>query len=191
MPHYRFVSFAAALALFSCYVGADAQEEVPYSEAEFQIPADLTRAVLHIDTSTMSGAAQSITLYGNGRFELSDSRAGEYVGQLEFAELEQVLANAIAHGLAEWDEDAIYAKKFKKEGRRPSPDPVDGRRVAVLLRVDDYRRGTIQIDRVERGMKATGPDVAAERYPEIPQFQGLLELLDWMREQIQNAKESE
>jgi len=58
----------------------------------------------------------------------------------------------------------------------------------VLIGVDDYRRGSYKVDRAERTISISDPGFSARTFPGIPQFQGIVELVEWMMRHLEAAK---
>lgn len=176
------------VAFFLCCCGASAAQQVDYTTADFTIPADPTRAVLHITITPMDMRVRSLTLFGDGRLELTDTRLGELSGQVEFSEVVKVVSSAVRAGLVEYDPMAIHARQLTlKEGKQFPPRP-DATSITLLLGVDDYRRGSFEVDRVHKRVSLRDAAFKAKHFPQIPQFKATADLVEWMSVKFEEAE---
>lgn len=188
MPKSRFPLACLLTSILLICCGQVAAIEPDYSDAVFSVPADPTRAVLHVTITSMDMIVRSLTLYGDGRVELTHNVDGESELQLEFQDVESVLEGAVRHGLAEYDAMAVRARKLTLREGKPLPGSLDGPNVLVLLSVDGYKRGGYSAPTVERKITMKGPRLSARFFPEIPQFQGVVDLVDWTVSKFEDAK---
>lgn len=177
--------------LFLCCCGQVSAVESDYSDAVFSVPADPTRAVLHVTITSMDMVVRSLTLFGDGRVELTHNVDGEFEYRLEFQDVQSVLGGAVHHGLAEYDAMAVRARKLALREGKPFPGSPDGPNVLVLLSVDDYKRGDYSVANAERKITMKDPRFSAKFFPQIPQFQGVADLVEWTLLIFERAREEE
>ena len=179
-------AFTIMLLTTACAVEAQQRNTTPYSEATYSIPSDPAKVVLHIGLGggMRKRNSNSATLYADGRLEISALGKGDFQKILTHEELQQVLQMAIGYGLAEWHSSTIHAQQLKKYEGRQIPMPSDATRAIVLLAVDDYRRGDYEIESVEKTIRVKAPTIARRLFPEIPQYEGITQLVGWLQEQV-------
>lgn len=152
--------------------------------ATFTRTDDPERVVLLVQSERPgAGVRDTMTLYGDGRLALArhqDGKAQRREGRLEPFELDELLRQVVADRLAEFDPISIRAREVDKNGGfRPTSS--SGPLVKVLISLDSLSRGGRPAQKVERQVDFMSPQLAAERFPEIREYQGLVRLLDYMR----------
>lgn len=159
-----------------------------FAAAKFTVPSDPGRVVLSLRQSSMSLRVRKLKLYGDGKLELVDEHSAEYVRYLDDSELQTVMSIAIQHGLVEYDELAMVAKKWMRYQRRPPPPVADSGHVHVVVSVNDYEHAGFEARQAESELSL--PDLYGDTryFPEIPQFRGVAALLRWMHEQFAAAE---
>ena len=167
--------------------------EPTYAEASFGYSKDPTRVILHVTEGRQDMRIQSMTVYGDGRLDIelrtgSETVLVEHSRQLSEAEVSRILRDAVDHGLAEWDNGRMHSLILtKKGGRAYAPSP-DARNVTILISLTEYRRGPYEIESLERTARVRGADVAAEVFPEIPEFRGVANLMALMDEEFRRME---
>ncbi|MDA8020947.1 MAG: hypothetical protein MPN21_26215 [Thermoanaerobaculia bacterium] len=158
-----------------------------FAAAKFTLPSDPDRVVLSLRESSMSLRVRKLKLYGDGKLELVDEHLAEYVRYLNDTEIQAVMFIAIEHGLVEYDERTMVAKKWMRFQRRPPLPAADSGHVHVVVSVDDYEHAGFEAEQAESELSL--PDLYGDTryFPEIPQFRGVAALLRWMHEQFAAA----
>lgn len=180
--------FFLFLAMFFLGDTTHSAETSRFDTATFTIPDDPSRLVLSVIESRGAGRrADSLSLFADGRLELR-KRSGSTVVEeralrLDREETRSILEVAIRHGLAEWDTLAVEAKIVERtqDNRRREIAPPDSPLLTVILRVENYSRGPVELEIVEQKIRLRGPEHQADRPPEIREIQGLSAFANFLR----------
>lgn len=159
-----------------------------FAAAKFTVPSDPDRVVLSLRQSSMSLRVRKLKLYGDGKLELVDEHLAEYVRYLDDTELQAVMSIAIQHGLVEYDELTMAARKWMRFQRRPPPPAADSGNVHVVVSINDYEHAGFEAKKAQSEFSL--PDLYGDTryFPEIPQFRGVAALLRWMHQQFTAAE---
>jgi hypothetical protein len=176
--------------ILACWSAVSDVRAVDFGEAEYSIPKEPFRAVLHVTSATTDGPVKSLTLYGNGKLDLVDSVQGAFTHAVERAELERLVGEAVRHGLVELSRTPTHSMErllTRYDGRGVPRGGVD---VALYLGLDDYRRDEFRGHQPGRGVHIENlpPDTAD--YPRIFELQGLAKVLTWMDRMFEVAAPS-
>lgn len=158
-----------------------------FSDASFTFSADPAAVVLSVQyAGGLSGTVERLTLYGDGRLELSRGRGPHIQSReelkLEFEEMNALLKTAVSHGLAEWDGTRIRVRQMELNRGKEFNAPTDHPTATILLSLEDYRRGQYVASDVDRTIRCYAPYLVDEHYPKILEIRGIVELLDRMND---------
>jgi hypothetical protein len=155
-----------------------------YAGATYHYSHEPTKAVLTISTRGQNLTTRSVIVFGDGRLEISHDRIGEWEGQISREEMDRLMDMAVRHGLAEWDGDTIRAWQLADFGR-PFLGEADGMTTRILLNLEWYERDGYQVEELRRVATVRSPAFVAERFPDIPQFTAIENLVSWLAGRIE------
>ncbi len=172
----------AVCSLLLAWAGRARASENPYAGAEFTVSSDPSAVVLFVQVLAPAEPKEyrSLRLFGDGRLELSNSKAGASEPLRRERRLDEVarrdLVNvAVSHGLAEWDATRIESEKaIALNGRQLSIS--DGNVVTVWLTLETYRRNGEERTGVSKQITVATPGMTIRYFPGIPEFGGVREL---------------
>ncbi len=189
----RLLGILAVLALAISVSGIHLPGEPPYTEAEFSYSTDPTRAILHVTrvSAMLMGYSRSLTLFGDGKLKLVKEEKGEkshFTRSLSQTEVDALMRNLVDHGLAEWDQMALYALEIERTGRG-FPPPSDASKVQILIRLEEYSRGDLVLTDLTRRIVPRGAESSyARALPDVPEYKGIVYLNDFFRSQLELAE---
>lgn len=196
MEKLKYFQTAAALScalLFPLVTFAQRSGDIPYSEATFQVSSDPTKVVLQVITSGSAlGIVSTITVYGDGLVEFEKKQRGhvldKYTATAEIGidGVQELMGVAVSRGLPEWDSSTILA--WMRQENPSTLKVVDGARFRVSLTLEEYQRGEYKKSDHAVTFTANAPNRHAEFYPEIQQFQGVVELHQLLTDKWQEAR---
>lgn len=180
------LSCLAIGALVLAWPAGSAAEGNQFETAAFTTSSDPSAVVLFVQVSyrTAPRESRSMRLFGDGRLEISSSGdrrpAQQRERRLDEAAQQELVGLAVRHGLAEWDATRIESEKaIALNGRQFTT--ADGSMVSVRLALETYVRGGVERTGVSRRVDVANPLLTAERFPNIPEFKGVLELQLYLR----------
>lgn len=165
---------------------------VENDEIQYTYSRDPAEVVVFVSsTNKMRARTRSMTVYGDGRVELSYGRrhqlVEEHVTHLDSDALEELVAIAANHRLPEWSETSLYARMSKTLGAG-NFSISDGTGHRFIIALESYKRGAI----TREGSMIFEFDnvaIAAGKFPEIPEFTGarlLIEKMEMVWKQVES-----
>lgn len=180
---------ALAFALLSSAAAAPGPAE---SAVEFRSSSDPTKVVLFVQEEWAStGDRTSMSLYGDGRLEIAHGVAGggapvSKSTQLTADAAEMLLRQVVDDGLAEYDAPTIEARLRARVGD-VIPLSSDGPLVTVLVSLEELRRGEQVRAPLFTRIQFSSPRLLAKNFPDFSEFQGLVRLMDYMRDALSRS----
>jgi hypothetical protein len=156
------------------------------SEVTFTRTHDPGRVALFVQSTRPSaGVRESITIYGDGRTVLSRKAPGDEISsaegelQLDATRIDLLFDSVVRGGLADFDPTTVRAQELRRgDGFRPrsSSGPI----VKILVSLDTLERDGRLSSGIHKKIEIMSPELAAEYYPEIREYQAVLVLLEFM-----------
>lgn len=182
----RVLSCLAIGAVVLAWPAGSAAESNQFETAAFTTSSDPSAVVLFVQVSyrTMPRESRAMRLFGDGRLEITSSGDRRPVQKrerrLDEAAQRELVGLAVRHGLAEWDATRIESEKaLALNGRQFTT--ADGSLVSVRLTLETYAREGVERTGVSKRVDLANPLLTVERFPNIPEFKGVLELQLYLR----------
>lgn len=175
----RVAGIAAVFALATMVGGAAFGSGSAGDELSFEYSDDPAAVVLYLQLfGTGTDSATSYTLYGDGRLQCEkrvarQTRTSER--QLEPRDVRGLLALAIEHGLADWDDTRIESEMAREQ---PGIDSIvtDAETTSLTIALVRFQRGARVTQDLRKRIRVTAPDLAAKAFPAIREFNGLVQV---------------
>lgn len=146
---------------------------------QYTASADARRAVLFLAVmSPQTAINRSMTLYGDGRLVLAELGAERQVlrekeFRLSDEESRELLELALDHNLAEYDETDVRARQLRGKVTPGAEGVIDAATTILRIALDSYSCDGRIVEDLEKEIHVSGVKSAAQRFPDILEFQGL------------------
>lgn len=149
------------------------------SSPEYSYSRSPSAVVLLIEKrSATTGFAESYSFFGDGRLEHHVSRPADHQpahtseARLTPAELDELVDMAVRYQIPQWDETrADSLRRRRNEGA--VAEVQDAVSTSVTLALTMFRADDFEETNLKRRISVTALAMAAERYVDIPQFEGM------------------
>ncbi|GMU65399.1 MAG: hypothetical protein AMXMBFR36_16730 [Acidobacteriota bacterium] len=181
---------ALTLALLS---SAPAVSASAGSDVAFRTSIDPGKVILFVEEEWAStGDRTSMSLYGDGRLEVTHGVVGGAAPvsrsrQLTAGAAEELVRLVVEYGLAEYDAPTIEARLRSRVGD-VIPISSDGPLVAVLVSLEELRRGGQVRAPLFTRIQLSSPRLLAKSFPDFSEFEGLVRLMDYMHEALSQGE---
>jgi hypothetical protein len=162
------------------------------TDVAFQTSIDPGKVVLFVQEEWAStGDRTSMSLYGDGRLEVTHGVAGGATPvsksrQLSAGAAEELVRHVVDAGLAEYDAPTIEARLRARVGD-VIPLSSDGPLVTVLVSLEELRRGEHVRAPLFTRIQFSSPRLLAKSFPDFREFNGLVRLMDYMHEALSQS----
>lgn len=137
-----------------------------------------------------TGDLRSLIVFGDGRMQLSNGSAGAEPevrnSTLSTGRLDALIRQVVEDGLADYDAPTMEARLRSRVGDA-IPLESDGPLVTVLVSLEELEREGRVRSPISTRIQLGSPRLLATAFPDFPEFQGIVRLMDFLGEALANG----